>query len=124
MKRISLAITLSLITFYQASVAQYINDQTSPVQHATFTISVDGRAGRFFTAAGTSASGSAHIGFSTGTFETSGRRWNLGLQGNENGSTTGSDFTIWSYNDEGTYIHTPFSITRSNGFVGIGTRTP
>jgi hypothetical protein len=46
-------------------------------------------------------------------------RWlvNVGDASPESGSNFGSNFTIQRYNDAGSYIDTPFSITRNNGFA-------
>lgn len=92
--------------------------------NANFTISGDGRASRFFTAAGTQGSGVGHIGMHTTDFTTATRRWNIGLAGVESNGNAGSNFSIWGYNDAGAYLYTALSIQRSNGYVGIGTSSP
>jgi hypothetical protein len=52
-------------------------------------------------------------------FQTTGtNRWGVGaLQNAETGSNAGSDFTIGSFSDAGSYIGAPLSITRSSGIV-------
>lgn len=43
-------------------------------------------------------------------------RWFMGANSTaESGANAGSDFSIWRNDDAGTYIDTPFRITRSNG---------
>ncbi|WP_176884983.1 hypothetical protein [Dyadobacter soli] len=42
-------------------------------------------------------------------------RWGLGKAGNETGSDAGSDFTLWSYSDGGTYLREPLRISRATG---------
>ena len=49
------------------------------------------------------------------------KRWQiqLGTAGAENGSNSGSDFGIYNYADNGTYLGNPLNILRSNGLVNI-----
>jgi hypothetical protein len=49
-------------------------------------------------------------------------RWliNVGNATAETGGNVGSNFFIARFNDAGTYIDTPFSITRSTGLVSLG----
>lgn len=117
---------LAFLLNTNASNAQsYINNQLTPVQgNANFTISGDGRASRFFTAAGTHASGVGHISLHTTDFEITARRWNIGLSGVESSGNVGSNFSIWGYGDTGSYLYTALTIQRSNGYVGIGTAAP
>ncbi|MET7253472.1 hypothetical protein [Dyadobacter fermentans] len=44
-------------------------------------------------------------------------RWTFGKAGTESGSDSGSDFTLWSYSDAGSFVREPMRISRSNGFV-------
>lgn len=45
-------------------------------------------------------------------------RWDLGVNGTaESGSNAGSDFFINRFSDAGTYLNTPFAITRSTGNI-------
>lgn len=55
-------------------------------------------------------------------FRTAGSdRWRIGRNtGAESGSDAGSDFTVTSYDDSGTYIITPLTITRATGDVALG----
>jgi len=52
------------------------------------------------TNAGTSVGGNVHIELRTDNT----RRFTIGLSNTESGSNTGSDFTIWRYTDDGTYL--------------------
>lgn len=51
-------------------------------------------------------------------------RFGWGLITNETGGNLGSDFSIWRYGDDGSYLSNTFFIKRSNGYVGIGNATP
>ncbi|GEP97429.1 hypothetical protein CCY01nite_36890 [Chitinophaga cymbidii] len=42
----------------------------------------------------------------------------------EGTGNSGSDFTIWGYNNTGNYLYSAFTIQRSNSYVGIGTAAP
>ncbi|MBN2980100.1 hypothetical protein [Cohnella algarum] len=68
---------------------------------------------RIMTNAGTSGSGSQHLGLHSGEQI----RFNIGLNGIENGDNSGSNFSIWSYNDDGSYRAMPFTINRNTGAV-------
>jgi hypothetical protein len=48
-------------------------------------------------------------------------RFAIGFADVENGSQSGSNFAIYSYNDNGAFVGAPFIIERSTGNVGIGT---
>ncbi len=49
------------------------------------------------------------------------KRWTFGKSvASETGSNSGSDFFINRFNDAGTYLSQPFTITRSTGYVGVG----
>ncbi|WP_028545754.1 hypothetical protein [Paenibacillus taiwanensis] len=49
-----------------------------------------------------------------------GLRWGIGLTGNENGLNNGSDFSIWSYDNNENMIHRPLIITRKNSALLFG----
>lgn len=51
-------------------------------------------------------------------------RWAFRVDGTESGTNTGSDLAVRRYDDSGTFVSAPITITRSNGFVGISTSTP
>ena len=63
-------------------------------------------------------------------YTTTGVRWTmlLGNTATESGSNAGSNFEIGRYTDAGSYIDSPISISRANGFVtidnGISAPTP
>ncbi|WP_157760944.1 hypothetical protein [Chitinophaga caeni] len=124
MKCFYLSFSLLTIVFCQTSVAQYIVNQKDSIQSANFKINGTGTASRFTTSSAPAPGSTAHIGFTSSSNETSGRRWNFNLEGLETGGTAGSNFTISSFNDAGNYLLTPFSINRSTGYVGIGTTNP
>jgi hypothetical protein len=66
-------------------------------------------------------------GFSFNTYSSGSAlsRWLFGKSStSESGSNAGSDFFINRYDDAGTYLGQPFRITRSTGYVGIGTGSP
>jgi hypothetical protein len=50
-------------------------------------------------------------------------RWGLSLgdAAAESSGNAGSDFSVWRFNDAGTYVDTPFWIVRSNGSVNVQT---
>jgi hypothetical protein len=64
--------------------------------------------------AGTNGGGVAHLRMciADGTV-----RWGVGLLGVESGSTTGSDFQIWNYDDGGGFISNPLKVSRTTGLV-------
>lgn len=122
-----LTLTLLLTGKWSLFGQSYINNQLDPVQSdANFSISGDGRASRFFTAAGAHELGTPHIGLNMGSFSTGSRRWNIGLLGTENGNNSGSNFAIWGYGDAGAnaFLHTSLTIQRATGYIGIGAITP
>lgn len=51
-------------------------------------------------------------------------RIGIGLINSETGGNIGSDFSIWRYGDNGSYLSNAFFIKRSTGNVGIGTAYP
>ncbi|SIO48878.1 hypothetical protein [Chitinophaga niabensis] len=51
-------------------------------------------------------------------------RFAIGFRDVEGGSNTGSNFSIFSYNDNGDFVTTNFTINRATGNVGIGTTEP
>lgn len=59
-------------------------------------------------------------------FRTNGNnRWTINASSTtESGSNTGSDFSIYRFNDAGSYVDAPLTISRSTGNIGIGTTTP
>lgn len=122
-----LTLTLLLTGKWCLFGQSYINNQLDPVQSdANFSISGDGRASRFLTAAGTHELGTPHIGLNMGSFSTGSRRWNIGLLGTENGNNSGSNFAIWGYGDAGAnaFLHTSLTIQRATGYIGIGAISP
>jgi hypothetical protein len=40
------------------------------------------------------------------------------------GANVGNDFAINTYDDAGSYVDTPFVVTRANGFIGMGATVP
>lgn len=51
-------------------------------------------------------------------------RFAIGFTGVEGGGNSGSNFAIFSYNDNSDFITTNFTINRATGNVGIGTTEP
>ncbi|HLP39527.1 hypothetical protein [Lacibacter sp.] len=51
-------------------------------------------------------------------------RFSIGLNTEETGNNQGANFSIWRYNDDGSFLSHALTITRVNGNVGIGTNTP
>ncbi|MCG7409033.1 hypothetical protein MH117_16570 [Paenibacillus sp. ACRRX] len=47
-------------------------------------------------------------------------RWGIGLAGNESGLNNGSDFSIWSYDNNENMIHRPLILTRQNTALLFG----
>jgi hypothetical protein len=63
------------------------------------------------TKVGTSGGGSTHLQlFGSGSL-----RWGLGLQGTESSGNVGSDFTVWRYDNGGTYLAKALNINRATG---------
>jgi hypothetical protein len=52
--------------------------------------------------------------------------WGIGTAGVASGSpsNTGANFSIWNYSDGSSYLGNPFTILRSNGFIGISNSSP
>lgn len=78
----------------------------------------------FLTTMTTTSSGTVHYQIRTGGEKL---RWAIGTQVVETDTTTnnGSDFTIFRYNTDGTFLtNADFVINRNTGYTGIGTRTP
>ncbi|TWF44324.1 hypothetical protein FHW36_101244 [Chitinophaga polysaccharea] len=101
----------------------YIKNQLLAPQSANAWISGKFTSGFMQTFQGTSTGGTRHHDFFGGTSTPAGAnlRWSFVLQGLETGSNTGSDFRIWNYSDNGTFLNNPFSISRASGIVSIGT---
>ncbi|CAL1520733.1 hypothetical protein [Chitinophaga sp. MM2321] len=120
-----LALLYTVVTGYAQDA--YIQNQSILAQPATGWISGKLASSYLQTTTGTSATGSRHHDFFAGTNTPAGAnlRWSFGLQTLETGSNLGSDFKLWSYKDDGTYLATPLTILRSTGVVsiqvGIGT---
>jgi len=51
-------------------------------------------------------------------------RFLVALSGTETGSNAGSNYTIANFNDAGTQIAQPFTILRSNSYIGISETSP
>jgi hypothetical protein len=51
-------------------------------------------------------------------------RWGMGLINSETGSNVGGDFTLFRYNDNGTFNNFALTVNRESGNVGIGTYIP
>jgi hypothetical protein len=47
-------------------------------------------------------------------------RWAIGTTGIATGANAGSDFTLFSYNDAGTFLDAPFSVRRADSAMTIG----
>jgi hypothetical protein len=66
---------------------------------------------------GTSGGGNAHISLQT---TSNVPRFQIGLGGTEGGSSTGSNFYLWRYNDAGNFLGEVFSVNRQTGSVSFG----
>lgn len=99
--------------------ASYINNQAGTAQTANFWISGSGVANSpFLTNVGVGSGTASHYGLrSTGAV----LRFTLGLAGIESGSTSGANFNIWRYNDEGGLVGSTLDINRSTGVVNFAT---
>jgi hypothetical protein len=51
-------------------------------------------------------------------------RINLEVSGTESGSNAGANFKLNTYSDAGALLHTPLTVLRSSGFIGINQGTP
>ncbi|MEV4883016.1 hypothetical protein MRBLMN1_001493 [Chitinophaga ginsengisegetis] len=99
----------------------YINNQLTAAQPANAWITGKFTSSFIQTFTGTSTNGNRHHDFFGGTATPAGAnlRWAFALQGTETSGNIGSDFRIWSYNDDGTFLSSPFSIARASGIVSI-----
>jgi hypothetical protein len=99
----------------------YINNQLTAAQSANAWINGKFTSSFMQTFSGTSTNGSRHHDFFGGTATPAGTnlRWAFTLQGTETSGNIGSDFRIWSYKDDGTFLSNPFSIARASGIVSI-----
>ncbi len=99
----------------------YINNQSTAAQTANAWINGKFTSSFIQTFTGTSVNGNRHHDFFGGTATPAGAnlRWAFALQGTETGGNIGSDFRIWSYKDDGTFLSSPFSIARASGIVNI-----
>lgn len=99
----------------------YINNQLTAAQSANAWINGKFTSSFMQTFNGTSINGNRHHDFFGGTATPAGAnlRWAFVLQEAETGGNIGSDFRIWSYKDDGTFLSSPFSIARASGIVSI-----
>ena len=65
---------------------------------------------------GTSGGGTFHYSLQNG----GSLRFVHGLAGTESGSNNGSNFSIWRYDDSGSFLGTAMQMTRSNGNIYLG----
>ena len=72
--------------------------------------------GLFMNDAGTSPGGVIHFAMRSAGSVT---RWGTGLQDNETGANTGSDYRIWNYADNGAFLSEALAITRANNKTTI-----
>lgn len=71
------------------------------------------------------AGGNRILRFHTGDISSNSIRWGLAANATaEGGSSAGSDFGIYRYDDAGTYISEALTIERSTGNVGLSCATP
>jgi len=74
----------------------------------------------------TNADGSSKqlVIYTAGSYRDKSPRWSLsGDSTSESGSNVGTDFRIGRFNDDGSFIDTPFFIKRSTGYIQIGNNT-
>ena len=109
--------------FAQNPDTGYIRNQATVMQNATAWVSGKFTSSFVQTFRGTSGStnGVSHHDFFGGAATPAGAnaRWSFNLQGLESANNAGSDFRIWSYKDDGTFLTNPFSISRALGIVSI-----
>ncbi|NLU94423.1 hypothetical protein [Chitinophaga sp. Ak27] len=122
-KLLSLLISGTIPFTLSAQDTAYIKNQALSAQNANAWISGKFTSGFMQTFQGTSTGGTRHYDFFGGSATPAGAnlRWSFVLQGQETGSNAGTDFKIWSYADNGTFLNNPFSISRASGVVSIGT---
>ncbi len=51
-------------------------------------------------------------------------QWGIGHKNIPGANNSGNDFAIFNYSNDGSYLSQPFTIRRSNGFVGINSLSP
>ncbi|WP_143313605.1 hypothetical protein [Chitinophaga ginsengisegetis] len=102
------------------SNAQILN-QTTLQSGANFNIDGIGRASQFRTSTTTAGAGSGHYML----MQNSAYRWGLGTANAESGTNPqGSDFALFAYNNDGSFIARYLTVMRSNGYMGVNTVSP
>jgi hypothetical protein len=120
--RCRISLTVAFVLLSLAIQAQYINNEQNTVQAgANFNIGGSGAASYFRGVQTSANSGNWHFVMtqSPGTV-----RWALGTKTAESGNGTGSDFSLFSYADNGDFLSEPLTIRRSNGYLGLGEANP
>lgn len=115
-------LTITFLLLIQTVRAQdtEIKNQTSLQSPANFNISGQGKAFSFTTTQGTVAAGNGHylMHQSDGN-----ARWAIGMNTPESGTgNAGSNFSIYAYGSS--YLGEYLTLQRSNGYMGLGIRSP
>lgn len=120
MKRRCFLLTSFCCLAAAASSAQIANSTTLQTG-ANFNIDGTGQAKLFKTSNTTGASGTGHFAMTQNNLN----RWALGTANVENGTNLqGSDFALYSYNNDGGFRARYLTVKRNNGFMGINTTVP
>lgn len=119
--RLSL-ITLTALIFmsmYGQAQVTYILNQTDSSQTANSWIKGKHIASQFQITGGTLANGNRLIEFLAGTNTPAAAnlRWGMGLQTVEGAGNVGSNFRIWRYSNDGTFLNTVFEAERNTGNI-------
>ncbi|WP_126243516.1 hypothetical protein [Chitinophaga rhizosphaerae] len=127
-KFLSIGLLLTCSTINLIAQETYILNREAPVQiSGTFNISGRGAARKFVALSDRSDNTNGHhlFGLHKINPDWAGVRWGIGLIGNETGTNAqGSNFAIWSYNDNASYKSTAFYIDRPTAAIGIGSTSP
>ncbi len=128
LKFLSIGLMLTICAVKTQAQEAYIQNKISPAQNpGNFNIYGHGHALRLVAVDtfSNNTGGNVLYGFNKLDATWNGIRWGMGIVGNETGvNGIGSDFGIWSYNNNSTWKSTGFYINRNTGNVGIGTMAP
>jgi uncharacterized protein YaiE (UPF0345 family) len=100
-----------------ANAQTYVQLNPSAAQAGSTNITGTHVATSFWGNQVTTSGGNVHFSLTNGAVA----RWGVGMMGAENGTNlVGSDFTVFGYNNTGTFLGAPLYIQRSTGFTGLG----
>lgn len=127
MRFLSIGLLLTVGAGSATAQSYILNDASATQTPGTFNISGTGIARRLVAVdtLQNNPSGIVLLGLHKHNAAWAGLRFGMGLINNETGTNgVGSNFAMWSYNDNATFRSNILFVNRETGAVGIGTTTP